>query len=62
MRGWPRYDLAKPGTLRLVPEGHVLEATPKDYKNMRNMIYGEYYEFNKIKNVLQELESEINAL
>lgn len=61
-RGWARYDLAKPGTLRLVPAGHVLEATQKDYKDMRNMIYGEYYEFEKITNVLEELESEINAL
>jgi hypothetical protein len=61
-RGWARYDLAKPGTLRLVPEGHILEAVKNDYKAMRNMIYGDYYDFEKIQYVLAELEGEINAL
>jgi hypothetical protein len=61
-RGWARYDLAKPGTLRLVPEGHILESVKNDYKAMRNMIYGDYYDFEKILKVLEELENEINAL
>ena len=61
-RGWARYDLAKPGTLRLVPEGHILKSVKKDYKSMRNMIYGDYYNIEKILSVLAELEGEINAL
>ncbi len=61
-RGWARYDLAKPGTLRLVPEGHILESVKNDYKAMRNMIYGDYSDFEKILYELAELEGEINAL
>ncbi|MBU4262904.1 MAG: nucleotidyl transferase AbiEii/AbiGii toxin family protein [Proteobacteria bacterium] len=61
-RGWANYDLAKPGTLRLIPQGHVLESFKNDYKAMRNMIYGEYPEYSKILHVLAKLEDEINAL
>ncbi len=61
-RGWANYNLAKPGTLKLVPQGHVLESVQNDYKAMRNMIYGEYYEYEKIQKVLIALEDEINAL
>ncbi|HIJ78596.1 MAG: nucleotidyl transferase AbiEii/AbiGii toxin family protein [Desulfobulbaceae bacterium] len=61
-RSWARYDLAKPGTVSLVPKGHVLESVKDDYKAMRNMIYGVYPDFKKIYDVLEELESEINSL
>ena len=39
-RGWARYDLARPGSFRLVPEGHVLAAVLADYRAMANMILG----------------------
>lgn len=61
-RGWAKYDQAKPGTFRLIPEGHILKAVKSDYIDMRNMIYGEYPDFEKIMSVLEELESEINDL
>lgn len=61
-RGWARYDLAKPGSLKLVPEDHILESVKNDYKAMRDMIYGDYYDFEKIILILTKLESEINAL
>lgn len=61
-RGWAQYHLAKPGTLKLVPQGHVLESVKKDYKAMRNMIYGEYDTYENIQEVLLSLEDEINAL
>jgi len=61
-RGWANYDLAKPGTFRLVPVGHVLEAVRRDYVNMRAMIFGRYPAFDEIMTVLQGLEGEINAL
>jgi hypothetical protein len=48
--------------LKLVPQGHVLESVKKDYKAMRNMIYGEYYTYENIQEVLIDLENEINAL
>ena len=60
-RGWARYDLAKPATLCLVPEGHVLASAKADYRAMENMIFGEVPEFDEILAVLQMLQEEINA-
>lgn len=51
-RGWARYDLAKPGTLVLVPEGHVLASVRFDYRAMENMIFGEVPDFEEILAVL----------
>ena len=59
-RGWARYDLAKPGTLVLVPEGHVLASVRSDYRAMENMIFGEVPDFEEILAVLQALQKEIN--
>jgi hypothetical protein len=61
-RGWARYDLAKPGTLRLVPEGHVLAAVTADYRAMATMIFGEYPEIGVIMARLKALEDEINGM
>lgn len=61
-RSWARYDLAKPGTFKLLPSGHVLTAIEKDYVQMRNLIFGRYPAFDEIMRVLQQLETEINAL
>jgi hypothetical protein len=60
-RGWARYDLAKPGTLTLVPEGHVLASVRSDYRAMENMIFGEVPDFEEILAVLQALQEEINV-
>jgi len=60
-RGWARYDLAKPGTLTLVPEGHVLASVRSDYRAMENMIFGEVPDFEEILAVLQALQEEINS-
>lgn len=61
-RPWAHYDLAKPGTFRLVPVEHVLAAVEKDYVQMRNMIFGRYPDFAKIMETLHKLEVEINGL
>lgn len=61
-RPWARYDLAKPGTFKLLPSDHVLAAVEKDYAQMRNMIFGRYPAFDTIMAELQHLENEINAL
>ena len=61
-RSWARYDLAMPGSLRLIPPEWVLNAIRKDYVVMREMIFGEYPDFDKIVAGLQALENEINAL
>lgn len=61
-RGWARYDLAVPGSLRLVPEGHVLAVVEADYRAMTNMIFGMVPTFGSILASLQALEGEINGL
>jgi hypothetical protein len=61
-RGWANYDLAKPGTLKLVPSGHVLTTLERDYAQMRNMIFGRYPGFDEIMETLRALEREINEL
>lgn len=60
-RPWAHYELAKPGTFRLVPAEHVLAAVEKDYVQMRNMIFGRYPDFGEIKGTLRKLETEINS-
>ena len=60
-RSWARYDLARPGTMRLVPEGEVLRAVEADYQAMAHMIFGEVPEFEDIMTRLRALEDEINA-
>lgn len=60
-RTWAHYELAKPGTFRLVPAEHVLAAVEKDYVQMRNMIFGHYPDFAEIMGTLRKLEAEINS-
>ncbi|MHB1099459.1 MAG: nucleotidyl transferase AbiEii/AbiGii toxin family protein [Burkholderiales bacterium] len=61
-RPWAHYELAKPGTFRLIPPTHVLSAVERDYAQMRNMIFGRYPEFAEIMVTLSNLEAEINGL
>lgn len=61
-RGWARYDLAVPGSLRLVPGGAVLATVEADYRAMTNMIFGAVPAFGDIVTSLRALEEEINAL
>jgi hypothetical protein len=61
-RGWAKYDLATPGTLKLVPAGHVLESVRTDYRAMKTMIFGAYPDIDEIMQVLQALEDEINGM
>ena len=60
-RNWARYDLAVPGSLRLVPEGPVLKAVTEDYRAMATMIFGTIPPFEAILAGLQDLENEING-
>ena len=58
--GWARYDLARPGTLRLLPVGARVAALEKDYRNMGVMIFGEQPKFDKVMGKLAALEQEMN--
>jgi hypothetical protein len=59
-RGWARYDLAVPGTFKLLPPEYLISDLRKDYDDMRVMIYGEIPDFSEIMEVLSALEDEIN--
>lgn len=59
-RGWARYDMARIGTLKLYPAAHSIPEIRKDYAKMRNMIYGEYPDFDTILESIKALEEEIN--
>jgi len=59
---WARYELAKPGSFRLIPDAEVLATVRKDYADMRNMIFGVYPPFEDIMDTLGKLENEINGM
>ena len=59
---WARYDLAVPGSLKLLPTtpSHV-EDLARDYEEMQVMLFGTPPEFQDILDELKNLEVEINA-
>ncbi|MDR1088765.1 MAG: nucleotidyl transferase AbiEii/AbiGii toxin family protein [Coriobacteriales bacterium] len=57
-----RYDLAKPGTLRLVPPEAAMPILQTDFRAMRGMLFGEIPDFGVILNAIRDLEDEINSL
>lgn len=61
-RGWARYDLAAPGTMKLVPPEHVMAAVEQDYEQMRFMVFGHRPSFRDIMDAVRTLETEINGL
>jgi hypothetical protein len=60
-RGWARYDLAKKGTLRLVPDQYRIDELEKDYKAMQDMLFGDIPSFNEIMDSLRDLEKKTNS-
>ncbi len=58
--GWARYDLARIGSLRLVPTEERRAALERDYRNMSVMIFGQPPPFGEIMEVLNALELKIN--
>ena len=59
--GWARYDLARPGSLRLVPAEDRFAALERDYRSMGVMIFDEPPAFGTIMGILGTLEKEING-
>lgn len=57
---WANYDLAKPGTFRLVPPQERLPALRRDYQTMRDMYLTEPTRFEEILATLADLEDRIN--
>lgn len=59
---WAMYELAKPGSLRLLPPEHNLANLQKDYRAMQGMLFGRIPDFAAIVSGLAALESRINSL
>ena len=59
---WARYDLAIPGSLKLLPAApSQLKGLAHDYENMQAMLFGTPPEFGEVLDELKALEAEINA-
>jgi hypothetical protein len=59
---WSRYDLAEPGTFRLVPPESRLGELEKDYRAMRDMFLVEPQPFERLLEALRGLEKRINKI
>lgn len=59
--GWARYDLARPGSFRLVPPRTRIAALRADYRAMTDMYLAEPSDFAQILETLGELEMKING-
>ena len=57
-----RYDLAIPGSIKLMPPEDCISILVEDYEHMKNMIFGEKPSFEEILDILRKMESEINEL
>lgn len=57
---WARYDLAKRGTMRLMPPEYNIPKLIEDYDHMQNMIFGDKPAFDEILDSIYDLEKEIN--
>lgn len=59
---WARYDLARPGTFRLIPGEQAQRVElAEDYEAMRPMLFGDPPAFQTILQDLAELEAAINS-
>ena len=61
-RKWAHYELAVPGTLKLLPPEYRWDNLQKDYASMRNMMFGDYPGFTSLMQFIGELEKEINSV
>ena len=58
---WANYELAKVGTLRLLPPDYNLKAFEADYEHMQNMLFGQKPTFAEILSGLAKLQNEVNS-
>lgn len=56
------YETATLSEIMLVPADYIMDDLRKDYDAMKNMIYGDYPEFEEIIMCLKELEEEIHEI
>lgn len=58
--GWAKYDLAKPGTLRICPDEYRLKELEADYRDMREMFFNEPPALSVLIETAADLEHRIN--
>jgi Nucleotidyl transferase AbiEii toxin, Type IV TA system len=58
---WMKFDLAIPGSLKIVPYDNLLKALDRDYQSMQGMMLGDVPNFYDIVKTLERLESAINC-
>ena len=56
-----RYELAKPGSYRLMPTDGMLKMLNDDYNKMRGMIFGTAPRFDEVMQSVTELEHFLNV-
>jgi hypothetical protein len=56
-----RYDLASPGTLRMLPSAEKSRALGADYRSMRTMFFAEPWPFAEVLDRLREIEVIVNG-
>lgn len=59
-QSWANYEGAKKGIFKIVPEPYRVESLQKDYAQMREMIFGEYPEFDLILQSISNFEKRLN--
>ena len=57
-----RYDLAKPGSLRLMPQNEHIAQLNADYQQMQEMFFEDPPSFDSILEKLKTVEKEINRI
>jgi predicted nucleotidyltransferase component of viral defense system len=57
---WKKFDLAVPGTIRIVPYDNLLTALEQDYRSMQGMMLGTAPNFDDLVEVLKQLENLLN--
>ena len=57
-----RYDLARPGSLRLMPQDDYLAQLNEDYRQMQEMFFEDPPSFDSILEKLKTAEEEINRI
>lgn len=59
---WAKYEDAKPGTMKLIPQASYLNDIETDYEKTKSMLYGDVPSFKEIMDCIAKLEMEINTL
>ena len=61
-RKWAKYEEATTKIIRLMPDEYRLKEIKEDYKNMTEMFFGEYPNFEELMDSVLELEKEIHKI